>query len=235
MELKLIVSGSRRWERWIKRWGLSFLIDGDILFDTFADFPTLSRGAKRANVDLDRIRSIIISHEHWDHIGGLWQILELRKGLPVYLPPHCSAEFKAKVGDAGGQVDHEDITALKDNVYLFDELMGTYNAEPIPEQAVVLKSGKGLVLVVGCSHPGIVTMVKRVSQAFGEPVYGVVGGLHLVKTPEAEIVACANGLKNLGVSFIAPTHCTGALAEKILGKVFGNGYVSLREGQSLLF
>lgn len=234
MEIKLILSGSRPWELWTKYWGLSYLVDGNILFDTFANFPALLRKAKRAGADLEKIDTVVISHEHWDHIGGLWSFLERKKGVTVYLPPHAKEEIKAKIRTAGGNVvDGSGIKTLKPNIYVSDEIVGVFDNVPMPEHSLVLKTPKGLVLVVGCSHPGILPMVEKAEKLFQTAVYGVVGGLHLMNSSTKEAYRCANELKGKGLGLVAPTHCTGRHAERAFKNIFGDRYVALNDGQSL--
>ncbi|MDD3370667.1 MAG: MBL fold metallo-hydrolase [Alphaproteobacteria bacterium] len=234
MEIKLILAGSRPWELWAKYWGLSYLIDGRILFDSFANYRALAWKAKRANVDLDGIESIVISHHHWDHVGGLWPVLERKKGIPVYFPPHANEEVKAKARAAGANVlDAPGIKTLSPNVFVTDEIVMTYADQPMAEHSLALKTDKGLVLVVGCSHPGISTMVEKAGHMFKMPVYGIIGGLHLMESSRDDALRCAQELKAKGVGFVAPTHCTGGDALRAFKKVFGDRYVALKDGQSL--
>jgi len=234
MNIKLIASGSRPWERWTRHWGLSFLIDDSILFDTFANYCVLSKKLRRANVDLASIQAVVISHEHWDHIGGLWRLLEQRQGLEVYLPAHAQEGIKTRVRSYGGKViDASGVKTLKTDVYVTDEIMENSNCKTVPEQVLVLKSSKGLVVIVGCSHPGILAIVQKAKQIFYMPVYGVVGGFHLMHTSLNDVRLCANKLKEEGVIMVAPTHCTGWRAKRVFKDVFRRGFVSLREGQLL--
>jgi len=234
MDIKLIAVGSRPWELWTKQWGLSFLIDNSFLFDTFANSRALFKRAKRANVDLGKIQTVVISHDHWDHVDGLWKLLEQRQGMDVYLPSSANAEVKARILAAGSRVlDGAGAKTLKPDIFVTNEFIGEFEGEPMPEQALVLKTDKGLNLIVGCSHPNILTIVRSVKQTFNTPVHGVFGGLHLMDTSSPDVYNCANALKNEGVCLVAPIHCTGWRAERIFKKVFGKGYVSLREGQTL--
>ncbi len=234
MDIKLIAVGSRPWELWTKQWGLSFLIDNSLLFDTFANSRALFKRARRANVDLGKIQTVVISHDHWDHVGGLWKLLEQRKGMDVYLPSSAKKDVKDRILAAGSRVlDGDGAKTLRSDIIITNEFIGEFEGNPMPEQALVLKTDKGLNLIVGCSHPNILTIVRSVKQAFNAPVYGVFGGLHLMATSPAEVYKCANALKNEGVRQVAPIHCTGWKAERIFKKVFNNGYISLREGQTL--
>ena len=234
-DIKLIVSGSRLWELWIKRWGLSYLIDDDILFDTFANPRVLFRNLRRFRNDIAKIRMVVISHDHWDHTGGLWKLLELRPGLKVFLPSSAESGLKDRVLRMGGQViDCPVDLKLKEGVYLSGSIRGAYGGTPIIEQAMVLRSDKGLFILSGCAHPGIVAMVEHVKDSFHFPVYGVMGGFHLFEgCTDKAIRNIAVKLKESGVGLVAPTHCSGARAEKIFKEIFGSGYISSREGESI--
>jgi 7,8-dihydropterin-6-yl-methyl-4-(beta-D-ribofuranosyl)aminobenzene 5'-phosphate synthase len=134
----------------------------------------------------------------------------------------------------GGIVkDDNGIKELTPYFYVSDEMVAKYRGIALAEQSLVLRTSLGLVLVVGCSHPGIVAMTKNIKAAYNEPVYGIIGGLHLMNSSRDEIRACAGVLKQEGIAFIVPTHCTGWRAERALRKVLGKGYLCLREGRSI--
>lgn len=75
---------------------------------------------------------------------------------------------------------------------------------------------RGLAVLVGCSHPGILNMVTRVHKALGRPVYGVFGGTHLVEADEARIRATLEELRGMGLQVLGLSHCSGAAAEELL-------------------
>ena len=234
MKLKLLANGSRPWERWIRRWGLSFLIDDDILFDAFGDARVLMGNLRRFKVDIGKIRQVVVSHEHWDHVEGLRPLLAQKPGLKIYLPHHADFVLKDKIRVWGGDVVEVSGSArLKDGVHVSGEIIGRYADKDMPEQAVVLETREGLVVIAGCAHPGIVTIVNSVKKAFRKPVHGVIGGFHLKNRTVEEIGLEAARLKAAGVDMVVPLHCTGARAEKVFKQVFGSGCLLAREGQEI--
>jgi 7,8-dihydropterin-6-yl-methyl-4-(beta-D-ribofuranosyl)aminobenzene 5'-phosphate synthase len=93
------------------------------------------------------------------------------------------------------------------------------------ELSLAIRTPDGLVLVVGCSHPGIETIVAA-AQAFGGHVHLVFGGLHLVATADPEIERIATALHDRWkIDLLAPGHCTGEPAFDVLSRVFGDRYV----------
>jgi 7,8-dihydropterin-6-yl-methyl-4-(beta-D-ribofuranosyl)aminobenzene 5'-phosphate synthase len=101
------------------------------------------------------------------------------------------------------------------------------------EISLALRTPKGLVLVAGCSHPGIERIVSA-SRAVDPHVHCIFGGLHLVVTPEAELRRVATALRDeWKVDRIAPGHCTGEPGFAILSEVFGHAYVYLGLGDSV--
>src|SRR5436853_6982909 len=77
------------------------------------------------------------------------------------------------------------------------------------ELSLAIETPKGLILVVGCSHPGIERIVEA-STVLDKHVYAIVGGLHLVTTPELEIARIVTALRDkCKVHCVALSHCTG--------------------------
>jgi 7,8-dihydropterin-6-yl-methyl-4-(beta-D-ribofuranosyl)aminobenzene 5'-phosphate synthase len=78
-------------------WGVSFLVDGRILFDTGEKGDWLLKNMKVLGVDVEGIEAVVISHDHWDHTGGLWDVLAKKKSQTSLRSPGFSAQFKARV------------------------------------------------------------------------------------------------------------------------------------------
>lgn len=236
MKLQVLAIGSRPWQAAVKYWGLSFLIDDAVLFDTFATFDVLSRKMKTAQIDVTKIEKVVISHDHWDHVGGLEGFASARgAGCDVYLPSPAAQTLHAQAGAFGARVFDgvAEPTEIAPNLILMPAMDGYHKEALVREHALVAQTAQGNVMIVGCAHPGIVAMVQQAKQVLGKPVTGVIGGLHLMDKTEAQIATCIQALKAEGVAMSGATHCTGAKAEKMFAATFGNGYREIKEGMTI--
>lgn len=235
MRLKILAEGSTKWQRFIKHWGLSILIDDDILFDTFGESDYVLKQLKRFNVDLDKIKHIAISHDDWDHISGLWKILERNNEVTVYICPHFSPDIKTKIKWYGARfVEVDKLTEIKNNVYLSGELKGgSRGGVALPEQYLAIKMLKGIVVITGCAHPGIIEIVQHAKKSLGSEVHLLIGGFHLKDNSDEVNVGIVAKLKELGVRQVMPLHCTGKLAQKIFQKTYGKDCIVSGEGQTI--
>lgn len=230
MKVQIIAVGSSAQERQIGHWGLSFLVDQDVLFDTFAIPAVLQKNMKKLDIDPSRIRHIVISHNHWDHISGLWDIILKNKNVTVYLCPSTGGTFKEKIRDFGARVvEPSGFLKIKDRVYTSGEIMGRYDGQLMLEQALVVSSPRGLLIITGCAHPGIVPMVEKVKDQFGEKIYMVMGGFHLLSKNKDEIAAVIKKFKSLGIARIGPTHCTGELAVGLMQDAYQGNFMDICE------
>jgi len=97
--------------------------------------------------------------------------------------------------------------------------------------------GKGIVVLTACSHAGVVNVLMHARTCFaGQPLYAVIGGLHLSGSNETIIPQTIEGLRELGLSVIAPGHCTGWRAVNAFAGAFGEGMVApLAVGKRITF
>lgn len=104
------------------------------------------------------------------------------------------------------------------------------------EVCLVLESEKGLFVIVGCSHPGILNMLKTIKKRFDRPVYAVFGGSHLVEADEERLSMTMNILRDMGISIAGFNHCTGDTAQKRMGECEdGTVYSHLKAGDCIFF
>jgi 7,8-dihydropterin-6-yl-methyl-4-(beta-D-ribofuranosyl)aminobenzene 5'-phosphate synthase len=205
-------------------WGLSVFIEGleqTLLFDTGGDGSILLSNMKKLKIDPAEVEVVIISHIHHDHVGGLDLLLKKNNKVSVYLPSSFPDDFKNKIKSKTGKLSTvKELHKICENVWSTGEL-GT----SIKEQSLVINTKKGLIIITGCAHPGIVNIVKFVKNHFKEDIYLVLGGFHLISYSDSEVKEVIKQLKNLKVKKIAPSHCTGERATELFKKAWGKNFV----------
>ena len=100
------------------------------------------------------------------------------------------------------------------------------------EQSLIIQTSKGLVIVTGCAHPGILEIVKRAKGLTGQEVYLVIGGFHLMRSDESEVRFVTKELRKT-VKYISPCHCTGEKAQGIFRDIFSDDYIDMQAGSQL--
>lgn len=234
MKLRILAEGSTGWQRFIKHWGLSVLIDGDILFDTFGKPDLVLRRLEKTGADIGRLKHIAVSHDDWDHVTGLWRMLDRYKDLTVYICPGFSPEIKRKIKDSGARcVEAASPAKIRDNIFLSGQLEGSRNGMDIPEQYLAVKTPDGVTVITGCAHPGIVEIAIHAREHFGSAPALLIGGFHLMDHKAAEARPVVLKLRSLGVRRVMPTHCTGRAAQRLFKEVFGRDCAIPREGQTI--
>ena len=103
------------------------------------------------------------------------------------------------------------------------------------EIALVLDCPLGLVLVAGCSHPGILNMIRTVRERFGRDLAAVVGGPHLMESSEERIRQTIGALKTAGVRRVGLMHCAGDLAVAMLADDSAIDSFYLKAGDAMVF
>ena len=234
MKIKIIATGSSKWERFIRRWGVSFLIGEDVLFDTFGDPRVFLKNMRKLSVDTAKIKHIVLSHDDWDHIAGLWDILSNRKDITVYVCPGFNQEIKDRIASFGVKmVEAKEKLLIKDGIYSTGELCGESKGRKIVEQSVVIRTGARLGVICGCSHPGVVNIVRQVKENFHENVFSLMGGFHLKDNASELNRNIINNLRGLGIRKIVPMHCTGKRATEMIRGAFGQDFVFVKEGDNI--
>jgi len=203
-------------------WGFACIVETDeatVLFDTGGDGPTLMGNLSTLGIDPRRIDIVFLSHYHADHTGGLDALLNFAEPRAVYVPQSFPSDFKEHVAKRVRQVIevHEPLM-ITDQIRTTGEL-GT----SIIEQSLIVETSKGLVVITGCAHPGIVEIV-RWAKTYGE-VYLALGGFHLMNESASRLKSVVAALKELGVQEVAPCHCTGNEARQLFSTEFGTKFI----------
>ena len=210
-------------------WGLSILVNtsqGLILFDTGPDPNLLKYNLLKLGIRPQDIKAVVISHSHGDHTGGLPFILKNHPNIPVYIPAGSSKYLEEYVLKYGGvPITVNETTMIMNGIYVLGELYG-----PPWEQSLVVRSDKGYILLVGCSHPGIVRITEHLINDLGKPPYLIIGGFHIAGAPLTECKEIIEELINLGVEKIAPIHCSGDTIRELLEKKYPDHYLPAHTG-----
>ena len=212
-------------------WGFSCMINDNFLFDTGSNGRALVRNMVKMGFDIEKLKYLFISHPHWDHIGGIDSIVDINRNLTLFLPDSLSSLYIRDLKRLSKEIKviHEY------PVRLFDGFYSTGVMHPIGEQSLVIDEGEFGIVVVGCSHPGITNIVKRAKDILNKPILYAIGGFHLMRSSEDEIIEIVKEMKNLGVEYVTPTHCSGDLAIEIFKAEYGENYIPGGVGRVIEF
>ena len=214
-------------------WGYSIVIEGldkVILFDTGANPDILESNFKIMGINPEKIDLLILSHEHDDHYAGIPAFTKLHKDIPAIIPYSFSESFKKKLVESGLEpLLVKEPVKLCTNLYSSGEFSG-----PIPEQALVLNTKQGLVVMTGCSHPGIVEMLKEIKSTFNKDIYMVFGGFHLLGKSDNDMNQIIDDMKALGVVKCGATHCTGVKQTQMIKEAFQTNFFELGVGNNIV-
>ena len=201
--------------------GLAYLIKTDsttIMFDLGnnpdqADPSPLTQNMSSLGITFDDIDAVVLSHNHPDHVGGFawWRQRSFSadsqqralRSMPVYLPEDM------KHPEVDTMVVTQPVLIAPGLVSIgtlpFIEPFPLSILEPLGREQVLAINveGRGIVLISGCGHPGLEAIVNRAESLFNEPVIGVIGGLHFLKTDEVDLAPHIDILKQRNPVLIA--------------------------------
>ena len=206
-------------------WGFAVVVEtsgSTVLFDTGADGDVLLSNMEALGLSPDSVDAVVLSHRHADHCGGLPELLQ-RAQPEIFLlqefadaaPPHLRQVVTAPRTIAPGVLTTGPV------------------AGPLTEQALVVQTEEGPLVICGCAHPGAAAMARAAAEAFGIGPWMVMGGFHMGSASSEEALELAESLESLGVQMVAPTHCTGRLCRSVLRERFGSRFAEGGLGWSL--
>jgi len=236
MEIKVIFDKAAVDKKIKTGWGFSVLVDDKILFDTGEKGEWLIDNLKQMNIAAGKIEGVVISHNHWYHTGGLWSLLETaKKSLPVYGCPGFPEEFRKNVSASGGMpVKSGKFAEISKNIFVTGEIPGNYKGDPMPEQALILKTENGISVITGCAHPGILKILDEIKKKFKkERLFLVMGGFHLLDEDKRVLDFIVSEFKDAGVEKAGPTHCSGPKAEAAFAAEYGENFIHVRAGMTI--
>lgn len=257
------------------------LFSGEKSRQALFDFGFSEHGAAfnvdALNVDLSNVESLVLSHGHIDHLGGLKQLAErigrkdielvlhpaafkhpryikLTEKLRVNFPPF-TRNFVKEMGII--PVEKKDPYLLLDEFLLFlgeiprtsefekampnayYEENGQEKHDRIEDDTAIVANvkGKGLVILSGCAHSGIINTVQYAREITGiDKVFVVMGGFHLTGPDYVSIIKpTTDALKNIGPRYVVPTHCTGRRATMYIENEMGAEFLLNMVGTKLTF
>jgi 7,8-dihydropterin-6-yl-methyl-4-(beta-D-ribofuranosyl)aminobenzene 5'-phosphate synthase len=203
-------------------WGWSILAESEkwrILFDADTNSRIIEYNTKKMNIDLKKVNFGVLSHYHSDHYGGFEYVGKVAKGLKLYVPP---GEYGFLKTWGLEPLEVRDGKKIAEDVWLSGPL-GYF----IREQAMGIKvDNVGLVVIVGCSHPGADALALRLKEITGEEIYLVIGGYH---SPSKKVL---DNLAKIS-KFISPAHCSGAEAKNYVRRKYPDKYLEVKTGSRI--
>ena len=159
-------------------------------------------------------------------LGGRW--VPVQDPFPLLPGVTTTGEIK----------DEDKVSCEKDpHLPLFDiRDTEVIEASAVDDVSLCINTSEGLIVITGCSHAGIVSIVKKAVGITGiERIRAVIGGFHLVNADKPLIEKTVKALSDRGVERIYSGHCTGINAELKLREVFGERFERLHSGKTIEF
>ena len=234
---------------------------GNVLFDTGQGMGVCSNAAVLGK-NLASIHAIAISHGHYDHTGGLPQVLDRTGPVPVYGHPDIfvsrtwsdanttryvgmrhrrdyleslgaqfqlsrhPVEISPRVYLSGEIPRNNDFEKPDPNMTLYPHGAMAVCPDPIADDlSLVVDSEKGLILVLGCAHAGMINIFNHVLETFQrDRIYAVVGGTHLGFAQPGQFDETLKALDRYGIERLGVSHCTGLEKAAILHARLGERF-----------
>ncbi|MHA2369775.1 MAG: MBL fold metallo-hydrolase [Candidatus Hodarchaeales archaeon] len=216
-------------------WGLGILVETPnltILFDAGPDPDALRRNAEILDISLDQLDCVVISHGHRDHVEGISYIAEQNPNITVFVPKYMHSFPKEQIVSFNANMVEIDTSYLiRDDIAIIG---GLY--DPVNEQALAINvNGLGLIIFVGCSHPGADNIVQKAINDLGIQPYALIGGFHLFDQGEGDIKTLIDDLLAMNLSKILPAHDSGEIIRNYLQSDYPSYYEEVKVGYSTIY
>ena len=234
LEILVLFDNTSAREDLRRSWGFSALIDfrgRRVLFDAGSDPILLLEHLDKMQIDPKSIEHAVISHQHGDHLRGVYWVFEKNPKMTVHFldnfPEEAFRRAKA-VGMKPRRVKGP-----------FEVVPGIYSTGIVdgqpPEQSLLIETSQGLVMLVGCSHPGVVKLVETAqSQRKQDSIHLLLGGFHMLRKQPDEIKAAITKLQELNVKTAMPAHCSGDLATELFQVAYGDQFNKAGVGRKIV-
>lgn len=162
------------------------------------------------------------SKEYVEKLGGRWMLVK----EPFNITPCIMYSGEVK------EVEEFE----KSDVDLYTIRNGKLIKDPVRDEvALAVNTRKGLVIIVGCSHPGIISITKYFKKITGvERIEAIIGGLHLINASEDRIRKTIEELNKMNVKNLYIGHCTGLRAEAEVLRMFKGNFSKLHTGMKII-
>jgi 7,8-dihydropterin-6-yl-methyl-4-(beta-D-ribofuranosyl)aminobenzene 5'-phosphate synthase len=234
--------------RFLASHGQSLLVEIDdkkYLFDVSAIYEGLMYNLESLRLGFKDIQTIILSHNHLDHSGALFKLIDQFTHQELLLPPDMqqineegyNSSYRMEKREIAIQklLDYKFTSIITNGKQLGKNLYTTGSLGfPDKEQSLVFSvPNRGIVILVGCSHPTIPVIVEHAKKITGsEKIYGIIGGLHYARLEKEKLLKNIQYLQSLNLDFIVPSHCTGYKATIMMRELLGEKvHYSLIGGQ----
>lgn len=212
-------------------WGFSCLVEvGEtkLLFDTGDDGDILLNKMSKLNIDPKDVDLVFLSHFHHDHTGGLSDFLKINSNVKVYYPQSFPSQLIELIKKSGAESEPVSLFRIfQTNIFSLGELNGA-----IPEQSLAVRTKKGIVVITGCAHPGIIQILQRAREQFpDEKIYFALGGFHLHNQNEKDISKKVSEIMKMEIISVGPCNCSGDLARKKFEEIYKENHTEIGVGK----
>jgi 7,8-dihydropterin-6-yl-methyl-4-(beta-D-ribofuranosyl)aminobenzene 5'-phosphate synthase len=215
-----------------KDWGFSCFIKGlekSILFDAGKNGRILLSNMEKLGIHPEEIELVFLSHAHKDHTGGLDALLTQNSKIEVWLPEFFSSSFKKAIKkEEATVIEVENFQKICEGAYTTGVIAGW-----IKEQSLILETDKGLIVITGCAHPGIVNIIALARELLKKDIHLIFGGLHLAGFNKNEIQEIIDQFRVSGVKKVGLGHCSGDEARRLFAEEYKKDFIEIVAGKEI--